>query len=350
MMMEANPPANTGTAEIPPMPFGFTLSRVYRILRDHLKVFLGIGVVPGVAMMALYGTLMSVLFAYLWPYLDKNGSPANNPDPFALMHVLFPAIVLAMIAFIIPVMAIMSFYLTAALHAANKIDSGTATTVRESYSVAWRDFGRSIVLLISFYLRAFGLAYALLIAAFGAFALLMPESQSQSPSIALFTVFPLLWFLYMGAYVYGVVAALRMCLAFPASIEEGLTPGDAIRRSNHLTYGSKGRIFLLLLIVELIGSAFFMVLYILGLLVFGIGSLGFSALPIHPGSPGLIVATVIAGIVFLCFFFAWYALLYGSLVITLSVVYHDQRRRKDAPILAQPPATGVELPPGAEPA
>jgi hypothetical protein len=76
----------------------------------------------------------------------------------------------------------------------------------------------------------------------------------------------------------------------------------------------------------------------------------FSAMQIHASDPWVIVGVGVACLVFFLFAFVWMALMYGSTVITLSVVYHDQRRRKDAPILAQPPATGVELPPGAEPA
>ena len=349
-MMEANLSANTTNAGIPPMPFGVTLERVYRILRDHLKVFLGIGIVPGVGMMLLYGAVMGTMFAYLWPYLGKNGAPPANPDPVAMIHILFPSMMLAGIAIMIPMMAVMAFYLTSAFHAANRIDSGIATTVGECYSVAWQRMGRSFVLLIWVYFRAFGLALAILCAGFGSFILLAPGAPKQTPSPALFAIFPLLWLLYMAAYVYGFIVAMRLSLAFPTCLEEGLTPSEAIRRSCYLTHGSKGRIFLLLLVVELIGMACFMVLYILGILVFVIGALGISALHLHPTGPWAIVVAGAGGLLIVFFYYFAMALIYGSMVVTLSVVYHDQRRRMDASLPAQRPVVGAELTPGAEPA
>jgi hypothetical protein len=294
---------------------------------------------------------MGIAFAYLWPYIGKSGAPPVTADPVAMMHILFPAMMLAGITIMIPMMAVMAFYLTAAFHAANRIDSGIATTVGESCSVAWQRMGRSFVLLIWVYFRAFGLALVILFAGSGSFILLVPGAPKQSPSPALFAIFPLLWLLYMAAYVYGFIVAMRLSLAFPAWLEEGLTPSEAIRRSSYLTYGSKGRIFLLLLVVELIGMACFMVFYILGILVFAIGALGISALHLHPTGPWAIVVAGVGGVLILCFYYVAMTLIYGSLVVTLSVAYHDQRRRMDASLPPQAPAVNAQLPPaGAEPA
>ena len=350
-MMEANQTAYTASTQIPAMPFGVMLDRVYRILRDHLKVFLGIAAVPGVAMMLLYGAVMGILFAYLWPYMAKNGTAPATPDPAVMMRIMTPAIVLATIAFMIPFLAVFAFYLAAAFHAAIKIDSGIGTSIRESYENAWSRMGRSFVLLIWIYFRAFGLALAILCAFFGAFGLLTPAGANHAPPLAVVAIFPVIMLLYFAAYVYGIIVALRLSLAFPAWMEEGLTAGEAMKRSNRFTYGSKGRIFLLLLVIYAISYACFMVVYIVGFLVFGIGALAMAALQIHPTAPWSFVAIGVAVVILLCFLYVWMALLYGSGVVTLSVVYHDQRRRMDAPLPAQLPAADAQLPPaGAEPA
>jgi hypothetical protein len=49
--------------------------------------------------------------------------------------------------------------------------------------------------------------------------------------------------------VYAVLMGLRYSLAVPACVVEKLTARDAIRRSIHLTKGSRGRIFVLALLI-----------------------------------------------------------------------------------------------------
>lgn len=347
-MMEANLTASTTNAGIPPMPFGVTLERVYRILRDHMKVFLGLAVPPAVATILLYGVVAGVMFANLRPYLVKGGAPLAEPAAsIAMMRIMLPSILLA----IVPMMVVFAFYLAAAFHAANKIDSGTATTVRECFGAAWGGLGRSLGLLLWIYFRAFGPLLAIEIVSFGFSGWLGLGGAGQNLSPAFFAIFPIVMLLFVASYVYGIIVGLRLSLAFPASIEEGLTAGEAIRRSAQLTYGSKGRIFLLLLVIYVISYACFMVLYFVGILVFLIGALAMAALQIHPTTPWAVAAAVVAGIVLFCFLYVWMALLYASGVVTLSVVYHDQRRRMDASLPAQLPGAGAQLPPAdAEPA
>jgi uncharacterized membrane protein len=353
-MTEANLSTNTAGAEMPAMPFGFTLSRVFGILRDHLKLFLGIAAPPGAALILLYGVTYGVMIANLRPLLSGKVDPAAAATAqFAMMRIMFPAMLIAMV----PLTAIFAFYLAAAFYAGNKIDSGIGTTVRECFGQAWSGLGRSLGLLLWIYFRAFGPVLVLevvLFAVSGWFGFFGVNGSLQNPPTAAFLALPLIWLLLVAACVYGTVVALRMSLAFPASIDEGLTAGEAIRRSSKLTVGSRGRIFLLLLVLELIACACIFVLEIVVGVAFAIGALVFSLVPNHSTGAWTIVGIVVgvvAGIVLLILFYAWIALLYGGLVVTLSVVYHDQRRRKDAPLPAQLPEPGVPLsPPGAQPA
>ena len=257
-----------------------------------------------------------------------------------------------MLIAMVPLTAIFAFYLAAAFYAGNKIDSGIGTTVRECFGQAWSGLGRSLGLLLWIYFRAFGPVLVLEVVLFGVSGW-FGVMGLQNPPTAAFLVLPLIWLLLVAACVYGVFVALRMSLAFPASIDEGLTAGEAIRRSSELTEGSRGRIFLLLLVLELIACACIFVLEIVAGVAAAIGGLVIYLVPNH--STGLwtvvgILVGVVAGIVLLILFYAWIALLYGSLVVALSVVYHDQRRRKDSPAAAQLPAAELDLPPAdAEP-
>jgi len=323
------------------MPFGFTLDRVYRILRDHLKLFLGIAAPPAVAMILLYGVMYGVMFANLRPFLSRNVDPvAAATAQFAMMRIMFPSMLVAMV----PMTVIIAFYLAAAFHAGNKIDSGIGTTVGECFGQAWSGLGRSLGLLLWIYFRAFGPVLVLEVVLFGASGWFGINGSLQNPPTAAFLVLPLIWLLLVAACVYGVVVALRMSLAFPASIDEGITAGEAIRRSRKLTEGSRGRIFLLLLVLELIACACIFVLEMVAGVAFAIGAFVIYLVPNHSTGPWIfvgIVVGVIAGIVLLILFYAWIALLYGSLVVALSVVYHDQRRRKDAAPPASLPPSGT---------
>jgi membrane-anchored glycerophosphoryl diester phosphodiesterase (GDPDase) len=350
-MTEANLSTNTAGAEMPAMPFGFTLSRVFGILRDHLKLFLGIAAPPGAALILLYGVTYGVMIANLRPLLSGKVDPAAAATAqFAMMRIMFPAMLIAMV----PLTAIFAFYLAAAFYAGNKIDSGIGTTVRECFGQAWSGLGRSLGLLLWIYFRAFGALFAIEVVLFGLSTWFAGNELPQNLPIAAFAILPLIWLLLVAASVYGTIVALRMCLAFPAMIEEGLTAGEAIRRSSHLTHGSKGRIFLLLLVMELIGCACIFVLEILAGLVFGVGALVVYLVPNHSTNTWTTVGVLvgaIAGLGLLILFYVWIALLYASLVVTLSVVYHDQRRRKDASLPAQLRAAGNQMsPPGAQPA
>src|ERR1035437_10255024 len=81
------------------------------------------------------------------------------------------------------------------------------------------------------------------------------SANNAEPNPALFLLIPLIALLFIGAMVYGVIIAMRLSLAFPAALAEGLTAVAALRRSGQLTKGAKGRIFLVLLVVYALGYA-----------------------------------------------------------------------------------------------
>lgn len=217
--------------------------------------------------------------------------------------------------------------------------------------MAWGGLGRSLGLFLWIYLRAFAPLLALEIVSFGFSGWMGVNGNLQGPPSALWAFLPVIWVLFIAAYVYGVIVALRLCLAFPASIEEGLTAREAIRRSSQLTMGSKGRIFLLMLVIYAITYAFMFVLYMVGAFIGLMGAVAMMALNLRASSPWGVAGIGLAVVILICILYVWIALLYASMVVTLSVVYHDQRRRKDAPHSIQLPVPEDQLlPPGAEPA
>jgi len=96
---------------------------------------------------------MIVLYAAIVRNHVQQPAPASNTssDPlaavnaqFTMMRIVLPLTLLWMI----PMMVIGAFYLGAAFHAGNKIDSGVGTSVGEMLRGAWTRMGQSIVLLL----------------------------------------------------------------------------------------------------------------------------------------------------------------------------------------------------------
>jgi membrane-anchored glycerophosphoryl diester phosphodiesterase (GDPDase) len=148
--------------------------------------------------------------------------------------------------------------------------------------------------------------------------------------------------LFLAASVYGVIVALRLSLAFPASIAEGLPAWAAIRRSNRLTQGAKLRIFLVLLVIYALAYAAEMVGGIVLLVVFGIGALAAAALHVALASAAGVILCGLGAICALGFFFLWIALIWSAFSTSFAVLYHDQRLRTEgalpAPVTVGEPA------------
>jgi hypothetical protein len=121
--------------------------------------------------------------------------------------------------------------------------------------------------------------------------------------------------LFLLAFVYGVWMSLRYSLAVPACVVENLPAGGAIKRSIILTEGSRGRIFVLGLLV-------YAVRMLLGIL-FGFPLIALAIK--HPGQPLPLVWLTVQQIgEFLS------STLIGPIYSTgLTLFYYDQRIRKE---------------------
>jgi hypothetical protein len=129
------------------------------------------------------------------------------------------------------------------------------------------------------------------------------------PALVIFLVV-----LAIGSLAYGLIAYIRNSLAVPAAVMENLAVRQAMRRSKQLAEGTKGRIFLLLLLL-------FALYCVAGALQFP-----FAVLLLRSRSAEHIVAQVISLFV---------AFLASSLIgpvasIGLCLFYFDQRVRKEA--------------------
>jgi hypothetical protein len=302
-----------------PLSFGQILDRIFRLLRANVWPFLGIGFLP-IGFIVLFEGLFFGALALAGVFKH----PFANQNPIALLWEVIPFYLVLLVA----IYFIYGLYHGAATYAALQADLGFKVTTGEALRHGWSRVGRYSWLMILQSLIV-TLPIVVLVAAGAAIAAMMGLFQNQTPNPgALFLLIPLGILCYMGFLVYAVLMMLRLSLAYPACVHEGITAGQAIKRSGVLTNGAKGRIFLASLIIYAIGSAFFMVLYMIGMVIFAVAAMT-GAAQIHGATPLAIGLAVVFAIVMLALVFAWAALQMGAYSAALAIFYRDQCLRKD---------------------
>jgi hypothetical protein len=316
----------TFAGPVGPMTFGQILDRTYRLTRANLRLFVAIAAVPVGVFIVILAAMEAAFFL---PIIRQFPKP---PAPESIAHLFNLAVVVpSFVLFTVLQGTIFALYLAAAIHAATQANRGFATSFRDAYAVAWSRAGRYLGLLFLIYLLTFLPALVIELAMVGGFGLLAHWKPDQDPA-ALFLLIPLGMLLFLAAFVYGALMGLRLSLAFPASVVEGLPARAALKRSGHLTQGAKGRIFLVLLVVYAVLYALVMVFEFAAMFLAAIGFLAASALQIHLAPPWSYIAIGFAALCAFAAFFLYTALSWASLTSALAVLYHDQRLRIDGPL------------------
>jgi hypothetical protein len=313
-------------APLPPgaLTFGQILDRVYRLMRTHLKLFVGIAGVPAAAIFLFTAAMLSFMVKFIIA-----AQAAGNPIPPPVFPPHFPLMMLIGEPLLILVYAL---YLPAAIHAAVQANLGVTVTFREAYRAAWSRFGRYLWLMILWTLYLL-VPIALVAAAIGvgtAFAWMHHPPGNASISGFPFFLIPIVALLYLGFIVYSILIMLRFALAYPASVAENLTAWASLRRSAQLTRGSKGRIFLAILVVY---AAVYAVQLVCMLILGVIASLvALAAMMAHVtlGSPAFITLVGLGVLGYVLTIVLTILLAYSALTTVLAVLYHDQRLRKQS--------------------
>ncbi len=322
----ASPPP----AYYPPMTFGQTLDRVYRLMRASLGPFMGIAAAPFAAVYCFMAAAMGVMFFEIFRSAAEQGSP--------LPHSLYaPMAVFAIAVDLLPI-PVYALYMSAGAFASTQADLGLKVTFRQSYAAAWQRFGRSLWLIVLLILYIYG-PILLVGGCMGGAALLMVHgAHGGAPPDALFLLIPLAALFYIAFLVYAVLMILRFAFVFPAIVQEEIPARAALRRSAALTRGARGRIFLVLLVVYAAAYALCLVCVFALFFVVGIGA--FMAISAHvtPGSAAFVVLIALAVLVYLAVMIVYASFAYAAINTALAVLYHEQRRRKDGAAPAQLPA------------
>jgi uncharacterized membrane protein len=302
------------------MTFGQIFDRTFPLMRDNLRLFLGIAAVPCSAIFLVFGAVMGFMLLEIGPEIaHKAASPPAIP--------IYSAIFICVAYVIFPV--IYALYMPAASYAATQADLGIAVTFREAYAVAWRRFGRYLWLMI------LGTLYMLVpvaacAAVIGLGALLLhftigPGSGGFMP----LALIPLGVLLYIAALVCSILILLRISLAYPACVVEELPAWSSLQRSVQLTKGAKGRIFLVLLVVYALTYLVSLVCIAVFCVVGSLTALVAMLAHVTVGSPAFFILTGLAVLGYLLILIASCLFSCAAFTTALAVLYHDQRLRKD---------------------
>lgn len=309
-------------AGLPPgaLTFGQILDRIYHLARSNFRLFASIAAVPAACMAIFYAVMVAAMLLLVKPWQQQPAHLALRGTAWLFAAEFFCYL---------PLLVIYALYEAAGNYAALQANAGVKTTFAESWAMAWRRAGRYIWLAI---LRT--LVVALPILAIGglvggSIALTALRAKGSFDPTAILALIPLFLLLYLVAMVYATLAMLRLILAVPACVAEDLGTWSSICRSNKLTEGSRGRIFLLGLVVYAVLYAACLVLEVVILVFVAIAVL--VAVLAHPamvpwGWIGIgALALVILGVLFAITVLACIA--YSS---TTAVIYHDQRLRNES--------------------
>lgn len=121
-----------GPAHQFPMTFGQVFDRTFRLMRDNLRLLLGVAAVPSGAFFLILALVFAIVFAPILAQLPK------QPDPTAFSHTFIPLIFLMSLLNGI----VFALYLAASIHAAAQADLGAKITFRVAYGMAWKRCGR----------------------------------------------------------------------------------------------------------------------------------------------------------------------------------------------------------------
>ncbi len=285
-----------------PMSTGEILDRTFNLYRNNFLLFAGIATLPPTFLLAI-----NVIQAAMGATRGSHSRSAGLG--VGLVAAGGVGILIGYIAYLVGLAVAQA----ATVFAVSAVHLGRTTTIGESYHRVKGRYGRVVNVIVSVGIRAFGPALILVIALVVASTLVPGGSRGGGAAGALMGIGFVIGILAAG--VLAIVLYVRYSLAVQACVLEEIKAKDAIKRSVVLSQGSRFRIFVVYVLMVVMN-------YIV-MFVFLIPAT-FLAAFVAKGSPA--VATLTAG---LAMFFA--GALAGPIVtIALSLVYFDQRVRKEA--------------------
>ena len=292
-----------------PLTLGEILDRTAQLYRRNFWTFVGVAAVPMVAMFAVFVPFL-VAMGLMGLFNPKQATPGTGA-----LIALFSAAVLFGLPTLLAATVVSQASLTKTAidaHMSRRIK------VREAIKSVWPRFWRYLWLIVLQGLLVGGVPAAVVVAVIsGTIAITSIAGSAGSVFAGVIT-----FLVFAAAFVYAVWRLLCYSMAIAACIVEEKTGWQSIKRANLLSKGTRGRIFVMYLLVGAISIIISIVGDVFLLIVLGITTaLG--------GSKIGAVAMVVGQILNMVATIAVQALITPVSAIALVLFYYDQRVRKE---------------------
>jgi hypothetical protein len=301
------------TTQLRPLSLGELLDQTAELYRNNFLLFAGTS--------AIFASVM------LFTQMVDLGIDDLMGYPYVPGHLQWAVATLSVLQMIVALLAA-GLSIAAFNRLVAWVYLGERASIRAAVASVRPRVGRYLWLMTNAGTRAWGPIWVLYIIVFAMLFAVMPQGWLTNPSVMqqphamdpkklleMGAAFLVLGPLFIGAAVYGVFMSLRYSLAMAICVVEDVAAGPAIVRSIELSKGSRGRIFVMGLLV-------YAIRILLGLLL-GFPLIFFSVK--HLGQPlpiWLLAITQVSGFVINTFI--------GPIYSTgLTLFYYDQRVRKE---------------------
>jgi hypothetical protein len=293
-----------------PLTLGEILDRTAQLYRRNFWTFAGVAAVPMVAMFAVF-----VPFGAAMGFMGAFSARHAAPNTGAFTAILAITLVIGL-----PVLLVASVVSQASLtKTALGANLGSKLKVREAIKSVWPRFWRYLWLMV-----LLGLLVVMIPAAVagGLFVPLMGLGVVGGTNASILAVF-LSFMVVFAALAYAVWRWLCYSMAMSACIVEEKTAWQSIQRANLLSKGTRGRIFVMYLLVLAIT---FVIAMIADVIMF----VGIAIATALGGSKFGPVATAVGLILGLIARLSLQIVIEPIPVIALVLFYYDQRVRTEA--------------------
>jgi MFS family permease len=286
-----------------PLTLGEILDRTAQLYRRNFITFASVSAVPMVATFAVFVPI-GVAMAYMGIFNPTHPTPSTGSlvALFSVAGVI--GVPMALVAAVVMQVALTKTAIGAHMD--------QPLRVREALKSAWPRFWRYVWLLILLGLLVGFIPFAAIVGVFAA----IPSAAKG------FLVGFLVVVLFIAAFVYMVWRWLCYSLAMPACIVEEKTAWQSIKRSNSLSKGTRGRIFVMYLLM-------FAILIVISIVVDVIMFIGLALANVLGGAKLGPVVTIAGMIIALVGRIAMQALIEPLPLIALVLFYYDQRVRTE---------------------
>lgn len=286
------------SAPLRPLTTGELLDRTFNLYRNNFALFAGIASIASITVVGA-----SVFLMALGISLPKG----PNVDPRTLMGPLMVNIGVFLLFSLVGV----SLATGATIYSVSRVHLDQTTSISDSYRKVFPKLGRIILITLAIVLRIILMAVLLFVGMFvsGFIVGLIVSGAGKGAASIVFGVFIVL---AMGT-VYFFLGRLyfKYSLSVQACMLENTRVNDSLNRSSFLTQDSLWRIFLIYLLMAILGF------------VLNLGLAWPAEVVFKSGTMAAIIWQQLAT-------FVAYTLSFPISTIAISLVYYDQRVRKEA--------------------